>query len=139
MRNRLFALSLAVLAASTAPACGQVAPAAAVVSIADARSLSSQAQADINAHEFAHFATMVGALEQALANPDTPQTVKESPAIYVDGDAERLAVRAWLKSSEGEGAAARAPVIIDDPYPEIAWTLASTTMKSSRRTMRSVC
>ncbi len=126
VRNRLLAIGFVILAASTAPACGQVtpvAPATGTISIADARSLSKQAEADIDAHEFTRLSTLVEALERALANPDTPQTVKGSPALYVDGDAERLAVRARLASPEGREVAARSPVLIDDPYPSIAWAL----------------
>jgi tetratricopeptide (TPR) repeat protein len=126
VRNRLLAIGLAILAASTAPACGQVtpvAPATATISIADARSLSNQAEADIEAHAFARLSTMVEALERALANPDTPLAVKGSPALYIDGDAERAAMRARLASPEGRELAARSPVLIDDPYPSIAWAL----------------
>ena len=126
VRHRLLAIGLVIFAVSTTPACGQVtpvAPATVTISIADARSLSMQAEADIDAHQFQRFSTLVLALERALANPDTPQVINGSPALYVDGDAERLAVRARLASPEGRETAARSTVLIDDPYPSIAWAL----------------
>lgn len=127
MNKSLLAIGLSALLAWTAPALAQTPPGApaakAVVSIADASLLLREARADLDAKDTAGFTALVGALEEALANPDTPQIIDGSPVFLFNGLSENLLVQMYLKTPDARELAARSPRVIEDPYPTIAFIL----------------
>ncbi len=130
MRGIGIAFGLAALLAAAAPALAQVAPkdsataaAERALPLAEADSLLKQAMADIKAGKLAELAPLVPALERALANPDTPKTIGDSPVFLIDGLTDQIMVQMWLNTPEGKDAADRKPRLISDPYPQIAYAL----------------